>query len=773
MLERRLEVVTILMALALLAAESGPRAPEFEASRDHPLHAIIDIFEAPAAAGARDAVHGPVSRQAWPVRFALPVSRHSEIRDTSRITVQGSDVVEFQVTGRWPDGSVKWLQIDAQVDFDPEKSSRCLLVTSGEPTLAEGAMARSDGEAVLVGTGRNEFRVSDTLETAGRTLAMFSAKTGGESRPAKVESVEITEPGAMRTQVIAEGRHGEALRFRTRYTFFRDRGLVRIDHEVMAPEGTPDAATRCEISAQVAMPKGETTSGQSWVSRGDSEQRVTVVAPTFLADRESASVAIDQVAWPVASVVPGQTLGFQLWLDVEGKTPPRELAHAVLNPLVARAVENAQYSDTATMPKPVLAPMALRFFHVRNKIAFDPTVGAVREPADEVAEAFYDGLRDTEGPAEAFARSLRGLEATLAAAPPEQAKGALLGLALHARLRGDQRAREALKVRSARLGPRDVTSRVPLARLMGPVTTSESFELPALVGRFSVSELTEMIRTVAMVIEDGEETDDDRFHDFAERASDMILRGAWSADGFRPAIESDGTSVTADGEPSPLSTDVGAALIQRYRVTGERAVLERVLSHLRQHASLSGSAAPVRGDSLNHDLVHLMLNLPVIATWRELPLEVTDGQDGVTVLSWTVPEGASRLRIKFADRPIVTPGLDAPTALDDGTLPFAVAVNLDGEPAPATPGTKQSLEVIGDATHFAARYLDVPQRVRREFARGPTRSRVALPGWENAATGATADGVEQGASGLPMRVIRFAALSVIVFVLIVIALRRN
>ena len=57
--------------------------------------------------------------------------------------------------------------------------------------------------------------------------------------------------------------------------------------------------------------------------------------------------------------------------------------------------------------------------------------------------------------------------------------------------------------------------------------------------------------------------------------------------------------------------------------------------------------------------------------------------------------------------------------------------------------------------------------------RGPLSSRIAQPGWEDAAADAVGDAAAEDASPFSMRMLRFGALSFVVLVLIVLALRRS
>ena len=73
---------------------------------------------------------GPVHpRHGVPLTFGVPLPQ-GVARDDEAWTIVGGDgrqrAVQTRVLDRWPDGSVRWLLVDAQIDI-------CLLYTSPSP----------------------------------------------------------------------------------------------------------------------------------------------------------------------------------------------------------------------------------------------------------------------------------------------------------------------------------------------------------------------------------------------------------------------------------------------------------------------------------------------------------------------------------------------------------------------------------------------------------------------------------------------------------------
>jgi chitodextrinase len=96
-----------------------------------------------------------------------------------------------------------------------------------------------------------------------------------------------------------------------------------------------------------------------------------------------------------------------------------------------------------------------------------------------------------------------------------------------------------------------------------------------------------------------------------------------------------------------------------------------------------------------------------------IPIQVSSPSPGTYTLSWTVPADAKHLQIKYSTKSIVanlnynraTGGFEFDPAQ---YVPFWAASNLANEPAPATPGTTQTMTVsglgCGSTCRFAIRY---------------------------------------------------------------------
>ncbi|MBI3073714.1 MAG: hypothetical protein HYY84_16510 [Deltaproteobacteria bacterium] len=111
-------------------------------------------------------------------------------------------------------------------------------------------------------------------------------------------------------------------------------------------------------------------------------------------------------------------------------------------------------------------------------------------------------------------------------------------------------------------------------------------------------------------------------------------------------------------------------------------------------------------------LQHLVENSAWYGTWRDLAVSAVAVDAGIYRVTWTAPAGAGRVRLKWANRPIVRQlGFNRATrtyAYNPAQfVPFFAAANIADEPTPDDAGVTQSFVVSGvdaGAPSFAGRY---------------------------------------------------------------------
>jgi len=202
-------------------------------------------------------------RTAEPIRVGIPWPRaevfggeNVELRDQ-----HGRSIVhQSRVLARWPDGSVKWLLVDAVVDAGPRERIVLHLSRVERETItdtergAPGVKVIEEPDRLVVDTGVAEFVMSrhafgpiaavtiggvEVISRAGMHAAL--RLVDGRRGDAVADHVVVEAAGPIRTDVVIEGsfRCGKRvlpLRFKARLAFFSGSACVRAEFMVRNPE---------------------------------------------------------------------------------------------------------------------------------------------------------------------------------------------------------------------------------------------------------------------------------------------------------------------------------------------------------------------------------------------------------------------------------------------------------------------------------------------------------------------------------------------------------
>ena len=212
-----------------------------------------------------------VRRDGWPVTSGIPIPQ-GRMTDAARATLHQANgqVVPLQTEAlsRWPDGSIKWLLLDFQVDLPPHASKQFtltygpdvqpskipgppLVITLGSPKHPIVPVVQTGPLKMILSTDR--FRLLDNLSldqngdgefspderlTDDRTTGLVLKGPGGKPFRAdlRLATWEVEQHGPLRACIRIEGRHGLAdsdrtlFRYLVRLHLFRGRPFVRIEH---------------------------------------------------------------------------------------------------------------------------------------------------------------------------------------------------------------------------------------------------------------------------------------------------------------------------------------------------------------------------------------------------------------------------------------------------------------------------------------------------------------------------------------------------------------
>ena len=211
---------------------------------------------------------GGTHRTAFPLTMGLPFAKGALQPDEPMAIVQGNGPprpVQARAFERHDDGSVRWLLIDYQADFEPFAPSACTLAIGRqgpEPVTGQRIETGEDADQLVIHNGTLELKVDrircrpleqvsygDTLLSEGGLDILITDEDGGifRVRNDPEATFEIEEQGPMRLLMRWEGTHrdekGRGLfDFLVRLTVYAGKPFLRIDHPFfnrLDPDVTP------------------------------------------------------------------------------------------------------------------------------------------------------------------------------------------------------------------------------------------------------------------------------------------------------------------------------------------------------------------------------------------------------------------------------------------------------------------------------------------------------------------------------------------------------
>jgi len=186
-----------------------------------------------------------LGRTAHPVTSGVPIPEGVLAEpDTVRLMDEkGKELpLQTQALARWPDGTVKWLLLDFQLDLKANgKRKPTLTFGSGSPSKARHrspVFVRTTADGVEVDSGDLKFPISNQgLPFALR--AVFTARSTEGNRDglytAKAEAIKVEEAGPLRAVVRVSGWHYRAdgrksMPFILRFTAWAGSPVLGIQH---------------------------------------------------------------------------------------------------------------------------------------------------------------------------------------------------------------------------------------------------------------------------------------------------------------------------------------------------------------------------------------------------------------------------------------------------------------------------------------------------------------------------------------------------------------
>ena len=193
-----------------------------------------------------------VAREQWPVTSGVPLAA-GELREAGEATILTADgrplPLQTEALARWPDGSVRWLLLDFQVDLAAKEKKRFTLRygPGNRPASAErpirvdraaGGVAMETGPLRLADAvsldlnGDGRFAPGERLVSGGWGFVLTDAEGRRFSAPDPEAALEVEQSGPIRACIRLSGAHrseqGRMFRYVARIHVYRGRPWVRV-----------------------------------------------------------------------------------------------------------------------------------------------------------------------------------------------------------------------------------------------------------------------------------------------------------------------------------------------------------------------------------------------------------------------------------------------------------------------------------------------------------------------------------------------------------------
>jgi hypothetical protein len=196
-----------------------------------------------------------VERHRWPLAISAPFRRGAaRPGETLRVVDERGAALPAQTKAlaTWPDGSLRWLLLDTQVDLKPHRARRLRIVPGRAPAPVAPARVSTTDDVFVVDTGairftvpRTRFAILEALQprgsgaplTGGLSAVLVAAEHTHDAQPPGRSIVTATGP--LRVRIELQGTYGDGFDYVIRLEAYAGQPFVRVWHTLIDRNPAP------------------------------------------------------------------------------------------------------------------------------------------------------------------------------------------------------------------------------------------------------------------------------------------------------------------------------------------------------------------------------------------------------------------------------------------------------------------------------------------------------------------------------------------------------
>ena len=618
---------------------------------------------------------GPFETDQVPAVFGVPLPSSDDPVDPKDLILVGADTWQIKPLSHWPNGSIRWMLVEAIVNVQPNQDRAAFHLTTGQAPEEQPLIASESSDGFVLDTGKCRIRISGTVEVichisqsddkTGQVGAIHLPQVDHEFGELKERTLTLENNGpvtATITLIETYTQYESTFTYTKRFRAYKDQDVFSIESTLLR-----QPSSRKTLS--LPFPSLKTTTSEEGLIQ------IRTYGETQSSTNDTSKMA------------PGamRRMWHTISLPSAGETSPLPL-----RPFLGRAISINTYNDahcteafvTAGTGNAGLNLQELEFSRFQAAQFIRDIMGGKLLPTPSNYQSLTEWMQNWTPEVETGLLDTPTKEDLMDSMEYDDAWRipSLWYFMTGESIFKDLRMNDA---RNQKIGGIDLRK---AHRLWDTYMLNGSLEIRKAIA----DRLSHWFGTSRNIVTSGTPR-----HLFRMIAN-LIHQGGLEQK--ERDIWLDRMESLVQGPRNPRQELNDLFFTEGYRLTGETSYLREGKQWLEQ----TYDEIPK-----NNAISGLIQNIQRQHIWRWQELTVTDlGEEGWE-LSWNAPKNAIRYRFKHYDRTI--------TNLEDenigtSTMTFDLAENLDMEVVPSAPETRQTVVVsknkTGDNTHFAMRYLE-------------------------------------------------------------------